>query len=125
MPGGFTGNGSVEWFVDADNPRGSPVSKPDPNPQKPNRHHQSGIDDFGDAAYEFTIAVKIPKNTGARPDAQRQFAAALRDAAKRVEAAPPNSGTTVSFTIPVEDRAHGGPTKDQILISWDPATTAV
>ena len=55
MPGSFSGNTSVEWFVDVDNPRGTPVSKNDPKPGKPKRHHQSGVDDFGDGAYEFVV----------------------------------------------------------------------
>ncbi|HVH29386.1 MAG TPA: hypothetical protein VM818_21685 [Vicinamibacterales bacterium] len=118
MPGGFSGNGSVEWFVDADNPRGEPVSKKDPKPSKPNRHHQSGVDDFGSAAYEFVVSIKIPNDVNAR----RELASALGAATRQVENA---GGGAISFTLPVEDKDHGGPTKDQILIDWRPAASVV
>jgi hypothetical protein len=124
MPGGFSGNGSVEWFVDADNPRETPDSRPDPQNGKPNRFHQSGVDHWGNAPYEFTITIKIPKDSG-RPNAKRDFANALETAARNVNDALPNSDTTVTLTLPVEDKDHGGPTENQIRIDWHPATTLV
>ena len=124
MPGSFSGNGSVEWIVEVDNPKGVPLSKPDPKDGKSKRYHQSGVDAWGDAAYEFTIAIKIPKDSG-RPNAKRDFAGALRAAASAVDDAEPNSDVTVSITLPVEDKDHGGPTRDQILISWNAATAMV
>jgi hypothetical protein len=121
MPGSFSGNGSVEWWVEADNPRETPVSKPNPNGEHPKRYRQSGVDHWGTAAYDFTVAIKVPRDQAAR----RDLAGALRAAAERIEGAPANGGITISFSLPVEDKEHGGPTRDQILVSWGPQATAV
>jgi hypothetical protein len=128
MPGGFSGNGSVEWFVVADNAIEPPVSRKEATEEKPNRWRQSGVDHWGNISYDFTITIKIPKDSF-RPNAKRDFANALEAALRKVNAAPPDSDEAVTITLPVEDKDHSGPTKeptrDQILIDWQPATTLV
>jgi hypothetical protein len=126
MPGGFGGDSSVKWFVHADNGRAGSVrsERPDPGP-RPKRWRQEGIDEWEPAAaYDFTITIKIPKDS-ARSNAKATFVAGLRAAADAAESAPLNSGGAVSFRLPVEDKDHGGPNLDQIVVDWQPATTGV
>jgi hypothetical protein len=117
MPGGFSGNGSVEWFVDADHPK-NVVSKKDPKEGKPDRHHQAGEDHWGDELYEFVVTIKIPKDQRARDLLVTQ----LNTASQQVERGP---GGAFSFTLPVEDKDHGGPTANQIVVDWGPPASMV
>jgi hypothetical protein len=115
MPGGFTGNGSVRWSIDARNVKGNPNN----NPGTGGRHHQDGVDNtpiYG----RFTITIRHPTDPNER-DAFRQ---ALYDAWSAS-----NAGAQVAtFSIPIEDQQSQynapsatqplAPTDYQIFVDW-------
>jgi hypothetical protein len=91
MPGGFTGNGSVRWFVDANRVKGTPNNQN----KGSGKYHQDGADTT-DVYGRFTITIKHPTDKNER-DAFRQ---ALYDAWSAS-----NAGAQIAtFSIPIEDK---------------------
>jgi hypothetical protein len=117
MPGGFSGNGSVKWWVDAGNEAKGVKS----NGKGSKGWEQSGEDHWeGDDDWDFTLKVKVPKNVKARQLLENQ----LRAAAERVKA-----GQDFFFILPVEDKkrnkrdGHGdAATEHQIVVEWGSAS---
>ena len=108
MPGGYTGDDSVKWFVDSKNPKpgtGTPA-------------HQEGTDDSAHAG-RFYITIAYPIDTTQRSAFRQQ----LYDAWTQSAAA---AVTEVTLDIPIEDthskygKTHKGEGTDyQIYVEWD------
>ena len=112
------GDDSVRWQVDVRNARYQDViSRPDPVPTKGvGPYLNIGVDDTGKEMYIYTVVIKIPREGRAKA----QFAASLTEAAKQARDAVKDPRiTSVSFQLPVEDRAHGGANHHQIHIDWN------
>ena len=112
------GDDSVRWQVDVRNARYQDViSRPDPVPPKGvGPYLNIGVDDTGKEMYIYTVVVKIPREGRAKA----QFAASLKEAAEQARDAVRDPRiTSVSFQLPVEDRAHGGANHHQIHIDWN------
>jgi hypothetical protein len=104
------GDSSVKWSINADGARpGNVHSNPDPQPGKPNRHHQRGIDETAVGQY-FTISIEVPAGLVER----NNLASALHSAADTVAAAVPGSGARASFNLPIEQQ-----NENQIEIRWN------
>ena len=113
MGGGFTGNGSVKWFVDANNVKG----RPNNDDKGGGKHHQDGIDNTPRGG-RFEITIQYPKDNNER-NALRQ---ALYDA---WNASSNPAVKAVTFSIPIEDKesnvgiTHSGTGPDnQIHVDW-------
>ena len=113
MPGGFTGNGSVKWFVDANKVKGKPTDED----KGGGKHHQDGVDDTPQGG-RFKITIQYPKDNIER----NAFRQALYDAWS-ASSAP--AVMAVTFSIPIEDNqsnvgiTHGGMGPDnQIYVDW-------
>src|SRR5688572_29284157 len=109
MPGGFTGNGSVKWFVDANDVQG----KPNNEDKGGGKHHQDGVDNTPPGG-RFEITIQYPKDKNERN--------ALRQALYDAWSASSNPAvTSVTFSIPIEDdkssvgRTHSGQGPDNQL----------
>ena len=124
MPGGFGGDSSVKWFVNADNGREGSVRSERQGGPGSKRWVQEGIEEWdGATAFDFTITIKIPKDNPTRPNAKDDFVASLRAALNAAERL--NGGDPITITLPVEDKDHGGPNLDQIVVDWRLAGTGV
>ena len=103
MPGGgYGGDSSVKWWLDADNVKsfsGSSDGK---------KQHYEGVDDTPKTVGGgyFTIIIKPPRNKG------------LKKFRQQLKAAASASTGPVILTIPIEDDKHGGPNLDQITVYW-------
>ena len=120
MPGGgYTGDGSVKWFVEVDSARDG-ETKINPRPGFPKGSKHEGIEHATQQGGDFEISIDVPMNITTRPNAQSEFVKGLRDAANRAETSSP--GTRVSFKVPIQDTGSGYPAQPsdyyQIKINW-------
>jgi len=117
------GDDSVRWQVDVRNARYQDViSRPEPVPPKGiGPYLNIGVDDTGREPYTYTVVVKIPREgPGMARNAKAEFAESLTAAARQARDAVKDPRiTSVSFQLPVEDKAHGGANHHQIHIDWN------
>jgi hypothetical protein len=114
MPGGFTGNNSVDWFVTTDDSRaGETRIRSTGNYGLDHR----GIAETNGGGYRFVITIKHPTNPKERQHFLDQLAAAAADKKSR----------RTILTIPVEDKQsrykpRTNPKVDQyqITVDWQP-----
>jgi hypothetical protein len=120
MPGGgYTGDGSVKWFVDSAEPRVTELEL------RPGAHgkglYLEGVDE-SPAGAEFTISIEIPLNVPDRRDARSKFFEKLHEVLKVAESAPPERRTKLTFTLPIQDKTSGAYNPDpehyQVEIRW-------
>jgi hypothetical protein len=104
--GQFGGNGSVHWFVNADEASDVKSNGTSGKPWK-----QSGIDYHGNgsALKNFTIRIRLP-----RPADRENWWAQLSAAIAKV-AGSNQPGVFLEFTLPIE---KGGPFVQQIQVQW-------
>ena len=97
--GVFGGNGSVNWEIEAENPRNTPDHRPNPRPNSPNRWRQAGEDALPPNTGRFTISIEVPEDVNDAFFKEFQLANAR--------------GGRIQFSIPIR-QYH----RDQIKISW-------
>jgi hypothetical protein len=97
MPGGgFTGNNSVDWFIEGNDNREVKISHSRPGSEgKPRRYRHEGTEETS-AGQHFVIKIHYPRNA----DANKAFREALAAAAT-------GSGRAATLRIPVEDVQSG------------------
>src|SRR5262245_38839365 len=117
MPGGFTGNGSVQWFIDAKNVDTTKGPHSQAGVSGTTTHHQDGTDKTTKGGY-FTITIKYPQDPVERNAFRLQLYAAWNDSAD-------NHVSEVEFKIPIEDvnssvgqTYTGNGKSNQIYIDW-------
>jgi hypothetical protein len=111
MSGGFTGDGSVKWFVTVDYAR--PAKTRIKSRGKAGVHHE-GVE-HTDPGCRFVITIKHPKDKKERDDFLEQLQKAAADTA----------AAETTLTIPIEDIKSGfkPPTPNQIVVDWQPKAT--
>lgn len=118
--GGFTGNRSVDWFVEGDNNRETTITHSKPGlGGKPRGHRHEGIEETP-PNHHFEIKIYYPRNSAAAALFREQLAAAAT-----------GTGDVAELTIPIEDENSTNPdTQDkyvplgkptyQITVDWKP-----
>jgi hypothetical protein len=107
MPGGFSGNGSVTWFVEVKQ------AKPNTKPGSGGKYRHEGKEDT-DKDQRFGVTIQFPQDATERLAFRQQLYDAWSTSSN-------SSVTAVVLSIPVEDVGSGytPPAKDQIVIDWD------
>ena len=95
------GNGSVEWAIEADNPKWVQSQ-----PKVPKGHRQSGSDSDGAVGAMFQVRLEIPRGSGPRAAFIQSLSAALAEAQQA-------TSNRVTIELPIEEK-----NRDQIQIEW-------
>jgi hypothetical protein len=106
MPGGFSGNGSVTWFVECKQ------ATPNTSNPSPGKYKHEGLEDTPRDS-RFTITIQLPQDATERLAFRQQ----LYDA--WIKSAQPGT-KDAALSIPVEDVGSGyvPGNKPQINVDW-------
>ena len=106
MPGGFSGNGSVTWYVDVQQ------AKPDSGPAGGGKYRHSGKEDTPKDS-RFEITIQLPQDMTERLAFRQQLYDAWASSSS-------SRAKDITLSIPVEDVGSGyAPgAKDQIRVDW-------
>jgi len=110
MPGGFTGNTSVNWYIDVDDARDGATKIYSKAGSLGRGMKHEGTEANNGA--NFVIRIKHPQRPGERDAFIDQLQEQLDEAR--------GGSRETTFTIAVEDEQHGytPPPHDQIKIDW-------